>query len=712
LALINDGEACGDCHFDWTVNGAPACVAANNPRCVIPPVTDGSQVTVTVYVQRYSVYPSQYDAGEATLKFRTRERPFSQEEPVGAILGDSSARLSTNGWISEYPNLKYFFLTQDCGSNVYIPLNMPQYSPTLSSIILPVYRCANNSVIPWMAHVTDALGESNSISGTVTAPTPEPKNFNSVPAIASVFRKIHDHASVPAPDAMKNFHQLLAIFHPETVIDQAAWDSYKPTAVTLFSQSLRKLMDSGFLNPNGAFVARMVAQPEILARLSSPLVRDALLYIVKRSLDQFPSEFDFANSDLGLKRYTANFGIMDALFDTYFTDAYQVPRPTNMTGWLNGPESVFLILRQIFSQATKSFFGSHFTRNGSVMDFVVSTWTERRRNPWQYQTSDFRVFLNPGSFESQSHLLHNTIYLNTIHHRLGSFPSLPISTSLAPMRNVISFQVLNQHTLATGSALFQFYNVPATETSVLVCATWQTNAWKADCTKSIEATTVLSCNCAFPGNKYVHVALMHPNALCTGSPPAGGDFVCLDGVWTSIGSVTAPTVIIGGPTTVNGNLTVGTIAFDGLHVTLNVTGCASLGNIEIQLSLEEYEQLIASGDDTTILLLTSLGCDIKDLDKIPISVNADSDGSKRCEKISVSGQTTSSTLSALFTIDKSGCKKSSKWWIILVSVLGAIILLAIVAVLLATFTPLKDMIRPHAKRAKESNTYYMKAQPN
>jgi hypothetical protein len=79
----------------------------------------------------------------------------------------------------------------------------------------------------------------------------------------------------------------------------------------------------------------------------------------------------------------------------------------------------------------------------------------------------------------------------------------------------------------------------------------------------------------------------------------------------------------------------------------------------------------------------------------------------------VTSETTTTTLSGVFKVDTSGCKKkSSTWWIVLVSVLGGVIVLGAIFALLATFTPLKHIIRPHAKRAEEANTYYINEKIN
>jgi hypothetical protein len=190
-----------------------------------------------------------------------------------------------------------------------------------------------------------------------------------------------------------------------------------------------------------------------------------------------------------------------------------------------------------------------------------------------------------------------------------------------------------------------------------------------------------------------------PSSSC-GPPPSLPNFQCIGGIWVLVGNVANPSgvVTIGSPTLIVGNVSLGQIEFtypetpsEGFILTIQ--GCANFeGLIEIKVTEEQLKEIERKGSSVLDLIAADCGSS-----SAKIKATAD----KGCRKAKVTQATTSTpqggfTLSATFKVDASAC---NRWWIILVSVLGGIVLFIVVVVLLATLTPLKNVIRPFAKRS-------------
>lgn len=184
-------------------------------------------------------------------------------------------------------------------------------------------------------------------------------------------------------------------------------------------------------------------------------------------------------------------------------------------------------------------------------------------------------------------------------------------------------------------------------------------------------------------------------------PPAPGPtFACVNGVWTSRGSVNTTTITIPGSTVVSGNLTVtGSTTIYGLQSTINVTNCASLnGSVTIILSQSDLEEIKGKGTlkgTTQLALITSGACSngagFSDLNGLG-SVNG-----KNCAKVSVKlQQNSASTLSALIEVDTTRC---NLWWIILLSVIAVCILIAVIvlAIIFTFHEGCRYTVRPFSK---------------
>jgi hypothetical protein len=188
-----------------------------------------------------------------------------------------------------------------------------------------------------------------------------------------------------------------------------------------------------------------------------------------------------------------------------------------------------------------------------------------------------------------------------------------------------------------------------------------------------------------------------PTSLTCPSPYPTG-FICIDGILLATGSILEPTVVFqpnSGVVQVNGNLTVlGTITFNGLGSSVNITGCANIPNIQIVLPDGKSP---ASIPKEPILLVTQ-GEDCADsLLNVQITLKQQ----KSCKKTTatVAASSTSSSLSVLFHVDSSSCNTK---WIILGSVLGAVILISVIVALVFTLNPTaKACIRPYVARKND-----------
>ena len=141
-------------------------------------------------------------------------------------------------------------------------------------------------------------------------------------------------------------------------------------------------------------------------------------------------------------------------------------------------------------------------------------------------------------------------------------------------------------------------------------------------------------------------------------------------------------------------MTSSSIVLNDLTSTIEVIGCATnLTQIHIELTKEQVEKL---GKSQLYQLLSTLSRNCStSLDDVNMSVHVRDGG---CRKVSVRKVSSDdrSTLSGLFMVDNSSCKT---WWIILISVVCGVIVLAIlILVLLAIFyKPFRAKVRPYSK---------------
>lgn len=179
-----------------------------------------------------------------------------------------------------------------------------------------------------------------------------------------------------------------------------------------------------------------------------------------------------------------------------------------------------------------------------------------------------------------------------------------------------------------------------------------------------------------------------PSSTCTGTSPGSG-FYCSDGVWVSNGTVTTTTVTITTTSViVNGNLTAQTVTFSGSVHNVTVTGCVTIDGITIDLSTTDPNTLAGK---TVGLISQGSNCTTS-LTSIPVSITQ---SKSSCASVSSSTSSTStqSSLSVLFSVDKSSCNTK---WIIIGCVVGAVVLLAVVGIIVFV-TVRKNMKTSKAK---------------
>ena len=194
-----------------------------------------------------------------------------------------------------------------------------------------------------------------------------------------------------------------------------------------------------------------------------------------------------------------------------------------------------------------------------------------------------------------------------------------------------------------------------------------------------------------------------PTSPCDFSKRPSEAFICIGTSWTLFGDYEETTLVIpsgGAQVVVVGDVSSTSIVVAGIGSTLTLqTGCVTnLANVTIELSPEELKQL---GSTTTQLLVSSRSAaNCSELGSVNLfsKVNGDS-----CKKVSAKSVVKNGQLSALLSIDSSGCRA---WWIILVAVIASVVVLGVaIFVLLVIFVkPVRHWVRPYSKRNKAQNT--------
>jgi hypothetical protein len=261
----------------------------------------------------------------------------------------------------------------------------------------------------------------------------------------------------------------------------------------------------------------------------------------------------------------------------------------------------------------------------------------------------------------------------------------------------------NQVSTASGSAISglpSFMHVIWEEPSLPIPGTWYNIFTLTGYTGGARTLPALNVHGVDDDDDLFEFAIRPPSDIvfripsprtCASPLPPG--FFCIDGRIIAPNSIDADSITLpadGGDVLVNGTLTLsGILRFDGLGTTLNVSDCTSIGE-EIEINLSKSKSL-PSGEVLLVSQSTS-GC-LKSLATISISTKDDEKSCKKT-KVKASSSSTSSTLIVLFRLDSSKCNIK---WIILGSVLGAVLLIVIITlVLVFTFNEkAKNCVRPY-----------------
>ena len=192
---------------------------------------------------------------------------------------------------------------------------------------------------------------------------------------------------------------------------------------------------------------------------------------------------------------------------------------------------------------------------------------------------------------------------------------------------------------------------------------------------------------------------------CLGPSPSS-DFTCVNGTWIAPSTNVSVLVIPSGVGTVivTGNVTSGSIVFNGLASNITITGCANnLTVITVELTPEEAEKL----GKTTILhnLITLVpsalngGNCTTNLNNVELIAKV----KDSCKKIATTKVVSAegNSFGGYFTLDSSGC---NRWWIILVSVLVPVVIIAVAAAIVARVIWTRNNGKKHSERLHSSGT--------
>lgn len=194
--------------------------------------------------------------------------------------------------------------------------------------------------------------------------------------------------------------------------------------------------------------------------------------------------------------------------------------------------------------------------------------------------------------------------------------------------------------------------------------------WASEGACSFQLTNANYCTSLYPG-----CASSQPPVTCAvSSRPTTGTFYCIEDVWTAVGTVSVDTLIIPAGTeeyVVLGNVTAKTIRFLSTGSKAVIDGCApNLEDVIVDMTPSEVDRLSSAPQ----VLVEMIGPDSSCTDLKRVSVKANVKGST-CKRVKVESKITGDRqLSAVFSVSSSSC---NTWWIILVSVVCGVVVLAL-----------------------------------
>lgn len=214
---------------------------------------------------------------------------------------------------------------------------------------------------------------------------------------------------------------------------------------------------------------------------------------------------------------------------------------------------------------------------------------------------------------------------------------------------------------------------------------------------------VYSCasdvSCAPPTEPIMPSPMPYPGPTSSSCPPIqaqpGVSLICVNGFWTA-STVAAPTFVVpsgAGKVIVQGDMDSSSIRFSDLVSSVEVNGCASsLDSVNVEISSSKAKGFGGGKLNQTLITATNTSCTNLNAVKLSSSV---ADGGCRKLKSEKSVSSNGQTLTGLFTVNSSSC---NNWWIILVSVVSALVLIALIILIVAfALVPrLRLKVRPYA----------------
>lgn len=181
-------------------------------------------------------------------------------------------------------------------------------------------------------------------------------------------------------------------------------------------------------------------------------------------------------------------------------------------------------------------------------------------------------------------------------------------------------------------------------------------------------------------------------------PAPSSSFTCVNGKYVSNSSVTASQLTLpnsAGAVVVAGNLTVGSVTFNGLGSSLVIQGCVKyLPVVYVSLSDDDIAEIRKSGNKKSVTLASiasnSSCANSTILSATQIVLSTNSTTTRSCRTVTANKSTTSgNSLVATFTIDNSKC---DRWWVILVTVICSVFIVVVLIIVVVKFVPACQVI--------------------
>jgi len=192
--------------------------------------------------------------------------------------------------------------------------------------------------------------------------------------------------------------------------------------------------------------------------------------------------------------------------------------------------------------------------------------------------------------------------------------------------------------------------------------------------------------------------------VCDPSTRPSPLFYCYNGVWVAPGTIEAPTISVSTPVIVHGSMDVPVVTITGLQGSVVVTGCINTTTVHLTLTPAEVEQLSKSNKPSSqkSAFLTQNGANCsQSLDTLNIEIGTTK---KVCQKVYASTDTVQSSQSTLFVAFKIDALQCKVWWIAVISVIGFIVIVAIIfAIVAIAWKPLRVKIMPYRKVKRNVN---------